>query len=353
MGEYDDRLESISTEVSRLASNVAYLVQKYEAGGGGSGSGGGSSGGSVDMSAVRAVYDPQISTITSDITSIKSVNTTQNNKISALEALVSPTKNSLGAENLAAFHNNIWRGKDISKTYTIDQLHSKVSGGDFSDLYIGDYFVKPVTYNGTSFDHTFRIAGFDTFLYHGDSDANMVTAHHIVLVPDVLVDTASALMTTTMSSSASATGGYAASPARTLVGGALHTALNASSCLNGHILKHRAFFTTSVSSDGIVNNGEWNDENSGVLSVSMILGFVPGHQINPYSVGHCVGQLPLFRLNPSMIWHAKIGGSAKHYWYWTRDPADASRFFRIGADSKLGFASPNNAGPFRIYTLFT
>ena len=348
MGEYDDRLESISTEVSRLASNVAYLVQKYEAGGDSS-----SSSGSVDMSAVRAVYDPQISTITSDITSIKSVNTTQNNKISALEALVTPTKNSMGAENLAAFHNNIWRGKNLTSVYTIDQLHSKVSAGDFSDLYIGDYFVKPVTYNGTSYDHTFRIAGFDTFLYHGDSDANMVTAHHIVLVPDVLVDTASALMTTAMSSTTSATGGYAASPARTLVGGTLHTALNASGCFNGHILKHRAFFTNAVDSSGIVTMGEWADENTGVLSVSMILGFSPGHQINPYSVGHCVGQLPLFRLNPSMIWHAKIGGSAKHYWYWTRDPADATHWFRIGADSKLGFAAPNSSGPFRTYTLFT
>lgn len=37
-------------------------------------------------------------------------------------------------------HNGIYRGKDLTNVYTPAQIKSKISGGTFDDLYLGDYF---------------------------------------------------------------------------------------------------------------------------------------------------------------------------------------------------------------------
>ena len=39
----------------------------------------------------------------------------------------------------AAAHNCIYRGVILLDSYTIEQLHTMVAAGDFSDIYIGDY----------------------------------------------------------------------------------------------------------------------------------------------------------------------------------------------------------------------
>lgn len=42
-------------------------------------------------------------------------------------------------------HNGIFRGIDLTTKYTIQQLHEKISTGDFDDLYIGDYIPVNLT----------------------------------------------------------------------------------------------------------------------------------------------------------------------------------------------------------------
>lgn len=133
-------------------------------------------------------------------------------------------------------HNGIYRGKDLTNVYTIEQIYERVHDGSFEDLYLGDYFTVPITtdlmtrFTGSAFvagttyyemdsgtdvtqrtwtvtqdetpqegkvyatkqvveeDVDYMIAGFDLFLHTGhtvpgDSNSHLVTYHHLVIIP--------------------------------------------------------------------------------------------------------------------------------------------------------------------------
>lgn len=42
-------------------------------------------------------------------------------------------------------HNGIYRGKDLTNIYTIEQIYERVHDGSFEDLYLGDYFTVHLT----------------------------------------------------------------------------------------------------------------------------------------------------------------------------------------------------------------
>lgn len=42
-------------------------------------------------------------------------------------------------------HNGIYRGKDLTNIYTIEQIYERVHDGSFEDLYLGDYFTVNIT----------------------------------------------------------------------------------------------------------------------------------------------------------------------------------------------------------------
>lgn len=42
-------------------------------------------------------------------------------------------------------HNGIYRGKDLTNVYTIEQMYAKIHDGSFEDLYLGDYFTVNIT----------------------------------------------------------------------------------------------------------------------------------------------------------------------------------------------------------------
>ncbi|MBQ1538556.1 MAG: hypothetical protein IIZ73_09605, partial [Ruminococcus sp.] len=42
-------------------------------------------------------------------------------------------------------HNGIYRGKDLTNVYTIEQIYERVHDGSFEDLYLGDYFTVHLT----------------------------------------------------------------------------------------------------------------------------------------------------------------------------------------------------------------
>jgi hypothetical protein len=42
-------------------------------------------------------------------------------------------------------HNGIYRGKDITDVYTVDEMYDMIHAGTFDDLFLGDYFTKSIT----------------------------------------------------------------------------------------------------------------------------------------------------------------------------------------------------------------
>jgi hypothetical protein len=127
-------------------------------------------------------------------------------------------------------HNGIYRGKDLTNIYTIEQIYERVHSGSFEDLYLGDYFTVHLTtdlmtrFTGSAFvagttyyemdsgtdvtqrtwtetqdsepqdgkvyatkeiieeDVDLMIAGFDLYMHTGQSIPNSIKYHHIVMV---------------------------------------------------------------------------------------------------------------------------------------------------------------------------
>lgn len=85
----------------------------------------------------------------------------------------------------AQSHNGIFRGKDLTNVYTVDQLYAKVSAGDFDDLYLGDYITVSITTTlpdstVVTEDVSLMIAAFNYYYNCGDT---VLTKPHLVLIP--------------------------------------------------------------------------------------------------------------------------------------------------------------------------
>ena len=138
----------------------------------------------------------------------------------------------------AAAHNCFFRGADLSQKYSIAELSAKVQAGDFSDIYIGDYYPMSVTIDGTAYSLTFRVADLDYFVHNGDTET---TAHHIVFVPDEVIMTDRVIM----NDSNSTEGGFAGSKAWTTIIPMITTGLQ-TAFGSGHVLKHRRLLSSAV-----------------------------------------------------------------------------------------------------------
>ena len=91
-------------------------------------------------------------------------------------------KLALGENGTAGQANTTYGGNNITNIYSIEELSSKVSSGDFSGLHIGDYITKTVKVGSNQErELDFVIAGFDYFRGMGDTE---LVAHHLVMVPD-------------------------------------------------------------------------------------------------------------------------------------------------------------------------
>ena len=53
----------------------------------------------------------------------------------------------------AAAHNSIYRGKNLTNVYTVDEICQRISAGTFKDLYVGDYFDISITTDLLSLIH--------------------------------------------------------------------------------------------------------------------------------------------------------------------------------------------------------
>lgn len=145
------------------------------------------------------------------------------------------------ADNAAA-HNSIYRGKNLTNVYTVDEICKRISDGTFKDLYIGDYFDKSITTSlGGTETVRLVLAGFDVMWNNGDT---ALTKHHAVVVPKDCFKTKAKMNETNVT-----TGGYAGSDMHTKVLPVYAAALQ--NVLNNHIITHRELLTTAVSTTAI------------------------------------------------------------------------------------------------------
>lgn len=203
----------------------------------------------------------------------------------------------------AGTHNSLYRGKNLGTEVTAEQW-AAIDAGTFEGLYIGDYWVI----NGV----TWRIAAFDYYLNTGDVNC---TTHHVVIVPDTILDSQK------MNDTNITTGGYTGSKMYTdYMGTAKATIKSAFGA--SHILSHRQFLVNAVT-NGRPSGVEWVDSEIELMNEinvygCSILGVANDGSSVPAVYMIDKEQFPLFRLNPAKLNIRQV--------YWVRDVVTASDF---------------------------
>lgn len=206
--------------------------------------------------------------------------------------------------NNAGYHNSIYRGISLGNTVTTAQ-YTSIKNGTFDDMYIGDYW----TIDGV----VYRIAGFDYWLNTGDED-HVCTDHHVLIVPDSVLDTKA------MNDTAITSGGYKGSKMYTTYIPTIITTLESVFGQN-HILTHREKLSNTVTS-GNASAFAWVDSSVVIMNETMAYGSeVCSGRISGetnFNVGIDKTQLPLFRhdttkLNIGVRWWLRSVVSNTHF----------------------------------------
>lgn len=270
-------------------------------------------------------------------------------------------------DDVAAAHNCIYRGKDLTNVYTIAQLSEKVAAGDFSDLYIGDYITKPfaisysgtldgetITINVTSTNFNFRIAHFNYWKYMGDTSCNQ---NHIVFVPD------KPFFSTKMRKTNTTAGGIPATNVWTLLQGAVYNSVTASTCMGSasHVITHRDYIPANVNTDYysaagqgwkgstyyVSSPSDWRDVKLGLMHEGMVYGGDPMSS-SGRDTGCGKSQLALFRLDPTWI-NCRSARAA----FWLCAVTNSTSFASAGGYGDASVSTASGSRGVRPYFLFS
>lgn len=283
---------------------------------------------------------------------------TENNQVTLVDGNPSATPPTTGfwqnpafpVPNSAAAHNCFFRGADLSQKYSIAELSAKVQAGDFSDIYIGDYYPMSVTIDGTAYSLTCRVADLDYFVHNGDTET---TAHHIVFVPDEVILTNRVIM----NDSDTTAGGFAGSKAWTTIIPMITTGLQ-TAFGSSHVLKHRRSLSNAVNTSTASMSGAgftgatvgvgWADAYACFLTEVMVYGCTV-FSSSAFDIADGNHQVALFRLAKEYV--SKPRGS-----WWLSAVASSTDFAYVGGWGEANSNGASDAGPWvgaRPYFLFS
>lgn len=230
----------------------------------------------------------------------------------------------------AASHNGIFRGKDLTNIYTIDEMCDMISRGTFDDLYIGDYFDKTIHSTYTESEVVRNVfAVFNPYLNNGDTPFEQ--NHAGIVTKNCLTATHQ------MNSTNTTEGGFLGSDMWQTVLPVYAEAFQ--EALGGHLLTHRELLTNTVNADlytnagagykGACTNSEWVDATISFLSEIQVYGSNV-FSSSFYDTGCDNLQLPLFALDPT----EKVcgrgsngeGSETERQWYWLKNVASSTNF---------------------------
>lgn len=282
----------------------------------------------------------------SDLLIVETASGTRAMPYSVIQKNIDDAGKAVAFGDSAAAHNAIFRGKDLTNVYTVEQICQRISAGTFEDLYIGDYF--DVTINGEGSEVVRCIlAGFDTYLHNGDTSFE---AHHAVIVIKNCLNTLHQMNPTNTTE-----GGFQGSDMWKTVLPKYNTAFG--SVFGSHLLSHKTLLTNAISTSGASmagagftgysNDWFWIETKLSLLSEIQVYG-ANVFSSSPYDTGCDNLQLPLFALDPT----AKVcrkGGTANadasnRQRYWLRNVASATSFAIVSAvgDANYYDASSSN-----------
>ena len=248
----------------------------------------------------------------------------------AAEALKDYLEPKLAA--IAAAHNGIYRGEDLTAYWDSGQMSADIQAGNFENIYIGDFIIKTVSTAATTYTDKsgnsktqaaatyenvkWLIAAIDPHLHCGDTET---TAHHVLIIP------ASTLQrNVSMNPTADATGAYLGSDMWRV-----HMPIWATAIKNAfgaaHILSHRELLTNAINATvqgtaggyvGKSSNWAWTTVEANIPNEAMVYGNSAFG--SSFDEGDFPRQLPLYAL--------KCGHLDDRTWFWLRSVASSGRF---------------------------
>lgn len=244
---------------------------------------------------------------------------------------ITEVKNNLLSNNAGA-HNSVFRGKDLTTIYTIDEICNRISAGTFDDLFVGDYFDITITTDEGGVEVVrCVIAGFDTYFNNGDTPLNV---HHAVIVTKNCLNTTHGMNPTNTTE-----GGFLGSAMWTEVLPIYNTAFG--NVFGSHLISHRTLLTNTVNATGNSNAGAgftgcsrnwaWTDTQLSLLSEIQVYGSNV-FSSSFYDTGCDNLQLPLFALDPTAKVCGKGGTGTGGQWYWLRNVASATYFAGVSGN---------------------
>lgn len=250
----------------------------------------------------------------------------------------------LGVPNTAAAHNAIYRGDNLLSHFgSIDALSAKVRAGDFSNIYIGDYFDTIInTSYGGSEQIRLVVAGINTYWHVGDQ-GNGVETHHLTMITKDCFKTKHVMNPTDTS-----VGGYKATEMHTktlpVYATAIKNAIGAS-----HILNHRELISNSMNKDiasmagsgwmGATNDWEWVSTDLILPSEVQVYGSTV-FSSSFHDVANRNRQLPYFALaQDSLVCGLGYGGPRCNWWLSVVPTATAFAFVVAYGDAGYAHAS--------------
>ena len=260
-------------------------------------------------------------------------------------------------------HNNVYRGKDLTNVYTVDQMYSMIHSGKFDDLFLGDYFTKSITtdiytvFSGSAFEQgvtyyeqggtltartytatsdtepqsgkvyctkltkteniTLMFAGFDYYYNMGDTT---LTTHHAVLIPRTAFATAAKMNNTNTT-----VGGYYNSMMHQTTLPCYAKSLK--TALNNHMLSYRTKLTTAITEStpsmagagitGAATGWAWETTELQLMNEVQVYGCTVWSS-SAYDVSCDNKQLPVFKfINPVQFARSN---------YWLRSVVSSTLF---------------------------
>lgn len=224
-------------------------------------------------------------------------------------------------EKLEFNNNGIFRGKDLTGTYTVDQLYEKVSAGDFDDLYLGDYITVSITTTlpdskVVTENVSLMIAAFDYYYNVGDT---ALTTHHIVLIPRNQGFETGEKMNKTNTTEGGYLNSYMHKTVLPCYAESLKTALK------NHLLSHRTILTNKVTTTvasmagtgltGSASDWEWTTAELQLMNEVQLYGTTVWSS-SAYDVGVDNRKLPVFdfitpvQFNRNAFWLRSVASSA-------------------------------------------
>ena len=220
----------------------------------------------------------------------------------------------------AEAHNAMWGGRNITAAFNNGTFSANVANGTFKDIFPGDYITKQVTISGKAYTVNWVIADCDYWINKGDNP--VVTAHHVVIVPQAPIFNARMNPTNTTE------GGYAGSEMYKKTIPACATGI-VNAFGSSHILTFRDLITHNVDNNVASRGycgwtgasapwGVWASVQCNLMIEHMVTG-APHYSSSGIDDEITTRQMSAFRLSEKAINYNRT-------WYWLRNVVSSAYF---------------------------